>query len=78
MSDIAQSRTVAAPQGPGLWSRLMAHIARVNGAHAHQLRFSPAMDEVSRDCGMPVEDVLGENAYDPALPFFFQRGFDRT
>ena len=76
MSDIPLPLTHA-PR-PSLWSRLISHITGVNAAHARQLRFSPAMDAVARDCGLPVEGVLGITAYDPALPFFMQRGFGRT
>ncbi len=78
MSDLTQSAMIAAPPKPNLWARLMAQIAQVDAAHTNRARFSTAMDAVSRDCGRPVEDLLGAPGYDPALPFFMQRGFDRA
>lgn len=72
--------TTALPQTahPGLMARLRAHLARINSAHARQARFTPQALEISRDIGLPVELLLGHSAYDPALPFFLQRGFDRA
>ena len=78
MSAISQSAAaIAAAPRLGLWSKLRAHIAGVNSAHHRKLRFTPAMDAIAHDCALPVEVVLGITAYDPALPFFMQRGFDR-
>lgn len=69
--------STALTQNLGLWARIKSHCARINAAHARQARFSPQMAEISRDIGCPVEVLLGESAFDPALPFFFQHNFGR-
>ena len=61
-----------------LWARLRRHLDALHAAHARQLQFTPALDAIARDSALPVEDVLGVTAYDPALPFFMQAGFDRA
>lgn len=81
MSTITQTIPTVTPRPSlwtQLWSRLGAHFANNDAAHARQLQFTPAMDAIARDCALPVEVVLGITAYDPALPFFMQRGFDRA
>jgi hypothetical protein len=82
MSRTAQAVTLHALStalGPrlGLWARTRGHFAGLTAAHARQARFSCQMEEISRDSSLPVEDVLGDNTYDRALTFFFQRNFDQ-
>jgi len=73
MSPLPTATTAA----PGLWTRLAAHVARINAAHARQLRFCVEMDRASRDTGLPAEVLLNDTAHEPDLPFFLQSGFDR-
>lgn len=82
MSHIAQPPGISAiatvpASRLGLWARARNHLACITAAHTRLARLSPQMAAISRDVGLPVEDVLGQPAYDAALPFFFQPGFDR-
>ena len=62
---------------PTLWVRLRAHLTETGAAHAKQARFGALSRHDARDVGLSPEDILAEQAYDPALPFFFQSGFGR-
>ena len=73
----ALPRPVNRPARPGLWRHLGAHLARLAAAHAGQRRLSDLTDTDRRDTGLSVEDMAGEKAWDPAQPFFLQRGFDQ-
>ncbi len=74
MPSLAQVVTPTAPRR-SLWQHLQAHLHSLTAAHARQARFNGLDASVPADTGLPPETVLGEPAYDPALPFFLQRGF---
>lgn len=73
------SRSVATGTFPGFWfwSRVRAHFARLERATARQERFARLNGEEARDLGLQPEDVMGDSAYDAALPFFLQAGFQQ-
>lgn len=73
----ALPRPENSPARPGLWWHLGAHFARLGAAHAAQARLSRLSDADCRDTGLAAEDMLGAKTWDPALPFFLQRGFDQ-
>ena len=60
-----------------LWARLSAHFSKIDAAHAKKARFAMLSEYCARDSGLSPEDFMAELAYDPALPFFMQSGFDR-
>ena len=71
---IPLAQTLTTPR-PRLLLRLQNHLHRLTAAYARQARFSGLDPSVPHDTGLPPEVVLGEPAYDPALPFFLQSGF---
>ncbi len=76
MTTLTQAVTKTAAR-PGLLARLQNHLHRLTAAHARQARFALLDAQATQDTGLPPEAILAEPAYDPALPFFFQRGFDQ-
>jgi hypothetical protein len=74
----ALPRRATSKARPGLLSHLRNHLARLAAARAAQARLQRLTDADCRDTGLSVEDMAGENAWDPALPFFLQRGFDQN
>ncbi len=76
MTTVSQAITPPLPR-PGFWQRLQNHLHHLTDAHARQARFAGLDASVPRDTGLPPEVVLGQPAYDTALPFFLQSGFDR-
>lgn len=61
----------------GFWAHLRGHFALLNRASARQARFAKLNGEETRDLALAPEDIMGESAYDPALPFFLQAGFQQ-
>lgn len=78
MSPTALVRSAAQSFSPlaALISRLQRHGAAIEAAHDRQARFAALTEQDHRDLGVPFEVFMGERAYDPALPFFLQRGID--
>ena len=76
MNTVSQAILQPLPR-PGLWQRLQNHLHNLTAAHARQARFNGLDASVPRDTGLPPEMVLGQPAYDAALPFFLQSRFDR-
>ncbi len=60
-----------------LFVRLQDHLHRLTAACARQARFNALDASAPADTGLPPEAILSEPAYEPALPFFLQRGFDQ-
>ncbi len=60
-----------------MFVRLQDHLHSLTAAHARQARFNALDASAPTDTGLPPEAILSEPAYDPALPFFLQRGFDQ-
>jgi hypothetical protein len=65
----------AAPKPANPFARLRAAFAPLQAAFAKQARFAQVTPEILRDTGLSPQDLLGESAHDPALPFFLQSGF---
>ena len=76
MSSHSPARPAHRSGNIGLWAHLRAHLARLAAAHARHARRADLTAADARDTGLCPDDILGETAYDPALPFFFQPGFD--
>ena len=70
------AQTLITPR-PRLLVRLQNHLHRLTAAFARRARFSGLDASVPRDTGLPPEAVLGEPAYERALPFFLQSGCDQ-
>ena len=77
MSSHSPARPAHRSGNVSLWAHLRAHLARLAAAHARHARRSALTDSDAHDTGLSLDELLGETAYEPALPFFFQPGFDR-